>query len=460
LHRIVGVTGRGAVLRSLVMCDDAMILCRSMRAHRGAILALHFACGCITQRGYACDEDRECVLDDVDGRCELQGWCSYPDDECPGGWRFESLAKDDLAGRCVDPPTGCDAMPCAAERLVVGDTHSCVIDSEGRLWCWGSNVFGQLGRDSTAPAERCPAPVVGLDAVELASASEHVCARGEDQRLSCWGHNDFQQVDWHGGVADIVRAPLEIAGLESVPAVLDVGPRLSCIASATTVTCWGQLPSGIDQPIEVETDAPVTRLATGTAHACALLADGRVACVGDDTSGQLGDGDPGGSNGLIPTFPIAGAIAIDAGPMYTCALLSDDVVCWGANEAGQCGIAADQAIVATPTSVVNRMAGPYADIVSGGQHSCLRGENGRVQCWGDDASGQLGSTESGPGAHSVVDADGGMLIAMEIGAGARHTCARTTTTAVQCWGDNGSLQLGAPQNQLTRARHTIELGCE
>ena len=428
-----------------------------MRARSWAIFAFHLACGCIGERGYPCDDDHLCELADAEGRCEPEGWCSYPDDECPGGFRFEPSAGDGLGGQCVDAPTSCEDTPCAAQRIVVGDEHSCVVDLDGHMWCWGSNVFGQLGRDSTAPAERCPAPVVDLVGVELASASEHVCARSEDQRLSCWGRNHIGQVDWHTGVAQNVLAPREILDLASVPAVLDVSPRLSCIASATTTTCWGGVP-GVEPPYSVETPAPVMQLATGAHHACARLSDRRVMCVGEDDRGQLGDGEPGAGSLVSPTFPVVEAIEIDAGIDHTCAVLVDDVVCWGANEAGQAGIANAEA-VAVPTSVVGLMSGPYARVAAGGSHTCLLAEDGRVQCWGDDSSGQLGSMESGTGAHTVVDAEGEPLVAVEIGAGARHTCARTSGGAVQCWGDNTSLQVGGP-DQNTNARHTIEIGCE
>jgi alpha-tubulin suppressor-like RCC1 family protein len=32
---------------------------------------------------------------------------------------------------------------------VVGDNHGCVIRGDGRIYCWGSNSNGQLGRGMT-----------------------------------------------------------------------------------------------------------------------------------------------------------------------------------------------------------------------------------------------------------------------------------------------------------------------
>jgi alpha-tubulin suppressor-like RCC1 family protein len=46
------------------------------------------------------------------------------------------------------------------EMVVVdaGDRHSCSMDSDGALWCWGGNMYGQLG-DGTTQTTSTPVPV-------------------------------------------------------------------------------------------------------------------------------------------------------------------------------------------------------------------------------------------------------------------------------------------------------------
>jgi len=76
----------------------------------------------------------------------------------------------------------------------------------------------------------------------------------------------------------------------------------------------------------------------GTHHTCALLLDGRIACWGRDSGGQLGDG--GGSVRTTPVYAsgVEDAVAIAVGEQHACALLSTgEVVCWGADERGQMG---------------------------------------------------------------------------------------------------------------------------
>lgn len=73
----------------------------------------------------------------------------------------------------------------------------------------------------------------------------------------------------------------------------------------------------------------------------------------------------------------------------------------------------------------------------GASHGCLRVEGGKVVCWGDNGSGQLGARAGGAAA-PVAGLDG----AVEVSAGSQHTCALLSDGTVQCWGSNAFGQLG------------------
>ncbi|MEM9462047.1 MAG: LamG domain-containing protein [Myxococcota bacterium] len=50
---------------------------------------------------FRCNDDRQCTSDQGMGRCEPQGYCSFPREDCTSGWAFEAYAADGLAGQCV-----------------------------------------------------------------------------------------------------------------------------------------------------------------------------------------------------------------------------------------------------------------------------------------------------------------------------------------------------------------------
>ena len=87
-----------------------------------------------------------------------------------------------------------------------------------------------------------------------------------------------------------------------------------------------------------------------------------------------------------------------------------------------------------------------AMVSAGGWHSCALFDTGKVRCWGEAFSGQLGygnrtnigDTEK-PNSVEYVDIGGTVK---QIEAGARHTCALLTTGSVRCWGSSTDGQLG------------------
>jgi alpha-tubulin suppressor-like RCC1 family protein len=149
----------------------------------------------------------------------------------------------------------------------------------------------------------------------------------------------------------------------------------------------------------------------------------------------------------IATRTAGRAKALSAGISHTCALLQDSaaqpgtdgnhVQCWGDNSRGQLGHGpgADSPQpqpVELPDAV---------QVVAGAAHTCARQENGAVWCWGANDHGQLGDGSTDDAAIPVrVDIPG----AVDVAAGGDHTCAVLTTGSVRCWGANDHGQAGGP----------------
>ena len=92
-------------------------------------------------------------------------------------------------------------------------------------------------------------------------------------------------------------------------------------------------------------------------------------------------------------------------------------------------------------------AEPVEGVATGYSHTCAINFGGGVQCWGENGSGQLGNGTT-TDSYTPVDvcADASCEIPLSgvaaIAAGAGHTCAVTTRGEVRCWGGNGDSQLG------------------
>ena len=170
-----------------------------------------------------------------------------------------------------------------------------------------------------------------------------------------------------------------------------------------------------------------------------MLSSGVVKCWGYNYFGQLGNGSTNSSSSPVSVSGISNAILVSAGVNHTCAMLSSGAVqCWGYNNSGSLG----NGSTTSSSSPVSVSGISNATSVSVGyDYSCAMLSSGAVQCWGWNTYGQLGngSTTDTSNPVSVI---GISSSATSVSAGDVHSCAVLSSGAVQCWGENGSGQLG------------------
>lgn len=193
--------------------------------------------------------------------------------------------------------------------------------------------------------------------------------------------------------------------------------------------------------------------------ACAgtqVLANGTVKCWGDNDQYQLGDNTTTDRNApsAAAVAILNDATAITAGADHTCALRNNGQVwCWGRNSSGQVGdgttTARSQPVA---SSHIAQAAGEQAVIIAisaGRLHTCALAvvrettfmtPNSKVECWGYNGSGQLGN---GTTLNSSVPVwAGGVSLVQSISANGDHSCALLANGTLKCWGDNASGQVG------------------
>ncbi len=230
------------------------------------------------------------------------------------------------------------------------------------------------------------------------------------------------------------------------------GEGHTCVSvSNGKVTCWGknefgQIGNGLTgsmalrTPVEEVMDA--RGITAGWAHTCALLESGDVKCWGYNKNGELGNGRTEDANRPVLVQGLAGkAVSLAAGDDHTCAVLEDgSVMCWGFNETGQLGdgTKGNQSL---PVAV-RGLAGRAVAVTAGWGHTCALLETGKVQCWGANGSGQLGGNSAAELSLSPVTVYGLTRGVAAIAARGGHTCALRETGDVECWGSNKYGELG------------------
>jgi alpha-tubulin suppressor-like RCC1 family protein len=311
----------------------------------------------------------------------------------------------------------------ALKQVSVGDSVACGVTSGNRAYCWGSDLYGQLGNGSSAlGTSLVPTLVIGAvtrNAVSLTQVSAggvHACGLTPVGKADCWGEDSTLQL-------------------------------------------------GDDRPVNSTTPIPVndaftfTSISAGRNHTCALQADGVAYCWGSNLYGQLGRGTTGNT---LPLFAATDAVAggsirftaISAGARHTCGLaVGGTVYCWGHNAAGELGRGAVGADDGSPVAVTGGVT--YAAVDAGRDFTCAITTTGAAFCWGLNAYGQIGNgvgggQGGGPPVPSPTAVVGGHTFSV-ITAGDRHVCGIATDASVPgayCWGSN---VLGSLGNELQAA---------
>jgi hypothetical protein len=125
-------------------------------------------------------------------------------------------------------------------QLAAGLDFTCARLADGRVECFGTNAYGQLGNGTTTTSSARPAFVQGItDAIDLRAFQAHACVLRANHTVSCWGYGN---------------------------------------GSTQRLT----------NPAPMRDIANAVQVSAGQNHTCVLLRDGSVRCVGSNREGALG----------------------------------------------------------------------------------------------------------------------------------------------------------------------------
>ncbi|WP_155123548.1 MULTISPECIES: chromosome condensation regulator RCC1 [unclassified Actinoplanes] len=324
-------------------------------------------------------------------------------------------------------------------QLTDGTFHNCGIQTDGTLWCWGSNTRGQLGQGDTT-YRYDPTKVGSATWTQISAGYEHTCGIQTGGTLWCWGSSLWGQLGQ--GNQTNLSTPAQV-GSATWSQVSTGGYHTCGIQTDASLWCWGYNERGQTgnpatltdrdvSPFNVTSVAgPWRAVTTGSGHTCAVKTDNTLYCFGDGGDGRLGNNSTANSVAL-QQVPGTTWLTPYAGRNHTCATKTDNTLsCWGRGTSGQLGDGTWNTSL-TPVTV----AGAATWKSAGGRtvSTCGLKSDDTIWCWGDNFAGQLGAGDQN--ARNSPTSSGALTWAsLASGFGSQGTCAiRKTLNTLWCWG--------------------------
>jgi alpha-tubulin suppressor-like RCC1 family protein len=179
--------------------------------------------------------------------------------------------------------------------ISVGSTHTCALTQSGQAYCWGSNISGELGNETSSLDFFKPSLVKqpsGVQFTFISAGSLNACALDKNAQAYCWGENDYGQL------------------------------------GSGNLTCRDKCKPTL---VQQSSNMKFKKISVGYENVCALDQTGKIYCWGNNFSGQLGTGNTKSYSIPMPIkiSPKIRFVDIEAADQYCGTTDSGQLYCWG-----------------------------------------------------------------------------------------------------------------------------------
>ena len=285
-----------------------------------------------------------------------------------------------------------------------GYYYAAAIKTDGTLWSWGYNAYGQLGNNTDTNNRSSPVQTAaaGTNWKQVSCGSYTAAAIKTDGTLWSWGYN------FDGDLGDNTTtnrsSPVQTtAGGTNWKQVSCGGSHTAAIKTNGELWTWGYGAIGAlgnntdtnNRSSPVQTAAAGTnwkQVSCGSYTAAAIKTDGTLWSWGYNFDGDLGDNTT--TNRSSPVQTTAGGTnwkQVSCGSNHTAAIkINGTLWTWGYNDYGKLG---DNTTTNRSSPVQTTAGGTnWKQVSGGGSHTAAIKTDGTLWTWGNNTFGELGDT--------------------------------------------------------------------
>ena len=318
--------------------------------------------------------------------------------------------------------TGSIAVP----KVEIGNEFMVSLKSNGEVWAWGYNGYGQLGIGNKE-SKSAPTRVGNMsNIVDIATGDNHTLFVNVNGNVLATGLNSNGQLG--DMTAELRMAPVYVVDIygdkiENIVKVAARGNKSVALDSEGNVWAWGNgysryatkvanIKNAVDISAEyvVKANGKVAKISngqelqnvtnaievsTGSDHTLIRTQDGLGFGIGNNTYGQLGNGNK--TNATVPVIVkdstgrqvLSGIKQLKAGNGFSMAVLENgDVYVWGSNNSYK--LATDQSVVQVLPAKNDKFENVlYLSV--GYNNGAIINNEGYVYSWGSGKYGNLGN---------------------------------------------------------------------
>lgn len=333
------------------------------------------------------------------------------------------------------------------DTIAGGGYSSYAIKSDGSLWAWGYNYYGQLG-DNTNIDRSVLTPIgnaTNWATITTNPLGGHTVGMKTDGTLWIWGNNFYGQ--FGNNTETDSNHPINV-GIGSIwQTAISGGNYTLAIKQDGTLWGWGYNGDGelgnnsqyTSEPnmIQIGADNNWKSVSPGFSHSMAIKNDNTLWCWGDGYSGALGNG-MFFSNVNVPVQLDNSVWAlVKGGYHYSMGIKQDGTLwAWGINDKGQLG---DGTTINKSVPVQIGTSHDWVKISAGYQNSLAIKQDGTLWTWGFNDKGQLGD---GTTVDKIVPTQIGMdSFWTDAKCGREHTLALNSDNMLWGWGGSSMGEL-------------------